>query len=250
LLRRYGGSCIVPAANPKPRMVEISMTELEQLQETIIACTKCPRLVPYREEVARTKRRMYMDWDYWGKPLPACGDHQARLLVVGLAPAAHGGNRTGRMFTGDRSGDWVYGTLYKFGFSSSPDSQRRDDGLVLYDTFITAALRCAPPANKPLKEERLECLPYLIRELELMDTVRVVVALGKIAFDTYLTTFAPRGLQLPKPLPRFGHLVTYALDGGVTLIGSYHPSQQNTQTGRLTHEMFDAVFAKAKELLG
>ena len=141
----------------------------------------------HREETARTKRRMYMDWDYWGKPLPAYGDPNARLLIVGLAPAAHGGNRTGRMFTGDRSGDWVYGTLYKFGFSSSPDSHRRDDGLVLTDAYITAALRCAPPANKPLREERLECLPYLVRELELSDQhVSVVVALGKIAFDTFL----------------------------------------------------------------
>lgn len=225
------------------------MTELEQLQQTIISCTKCPRLVPYLAEVARTKRRMYMDWDYWGKPLPGCGDPQARLLVMGLAPAAHGGNRTGRMFTGDRSGDWVFGALYKFGFSSSPVSQRRDDGLVLSDAYITNALRCAPPGNKPFREERLECLPYLVRELELLDTLRVVVALGKIAFDTYLTTLPPRELELPKPLPRFGHLVTYHMDGGVTLIGSYHPSQQNTQTGRLTHDMFDAVFAKATELL-
>ena len=225
------------------------MTELEQLQETIIACTKCPRLVPYLAEVARTKRRMYMDWDYWGKPLPGYGDSQARMLVMGRAPAAHGGNRTGRMCTGDRSGDWVFGTLHKYGFSSSPDSKHRDDGLTLHDAYITNALRCAPPGNKPLREEKLECLPYLVRELELMDTVQVVVALGKIAFDTYLTTFAPRGLNLPKPLPKFGHLVTYPLDGGVILVGSYHPSQQNTQTGRLTHKMFDAVFAKAKELL-
>lgn len=222
---------------------------LRQLQETVIACTKCPRLVAHREETARIKRRMYMDWDYWGKPLPAYGDPNARLLIVGLAPAAHGGNRTGRMFTGDRSGDWVYGTLYKFGFSSSPDSQRRDDGLVLTDAYITAALRCAPPANKPLREERLECHPYLVRELELLTGVRVVVALGKIAFDTFLTTLPPRGVQAPKPRPAFGHLKTYQLDGGITLIGSYHPSQQNTQTGRLTQGMFDAVFDAAKELL-
>ena len=227
----------------------MASTDLQQLQETIIGCTKCPRLVTYREDVAQKKRRMYLDWDYWGKPLPAYGDPKARLLIVGLAPAAHGGNRTGRMFTGDRSGDWVYGTLHRFGFSSSPDSHRRDDGLTLTDTYITAALRCAPPANKPLREERLECLPYLIRELELLTTLRVVVALGKIAFDTYLTTFAPRGLTLPKPRPRFGHLATYTLDGGVTLIGSYHPSQQNTQTGRLTTQMFDAVFDRAKGML-
>ena len=225
------------------------MTELEQLQETIVACTRCPRLVTHRETVARDKRRMYLDWDYWGKPLPAYGDPEARLLILGLAPAAHGGNRTGRMFTGDRSGDWLYGALYKFGFASSADSRHRDDGLVLYDTYITAALRCAPPANKPSREEKLECLPYLVRELELMTTVRVVVALGKIAFDTYLTTLGQRNLTMPKPRPSFGHGVTYQLDDGVTLIGSYHPSQQNTQTGRLTREMFERIFATVRSLL-
>ena len=225
------------------------MSELQRLQETIIACTRCPRLVAHRESVAQKKRRMYLDWEYWGKPLPAYGDPEARLLIVGLAPAAHGGNRTGRMFTGDRSGDWVYGTLYKFGFASSPDSRHRDDGLALYGAYITAALRCAPPANKPLREEQQECLPFLIRELELLRNVRVVVALGKIAFDTYLTTFGPRRLTLPKPRPRFGHLVSYEMDGDVTLIGSYHPSQQNTQTGRLTRKMFEDVFETAQRIL-
>ena len=225
------------------------MSELERLQETIIACTRCPRLVAHRQAVARNKRRMYRGCQYWGKPLAAYGDPKARLLIVGLAPAAHGGNRTGRMFTGDRSGDWLYGALHKFGFASSPHSRHRDDGLVLFDTYITAALRCAPPANKPLREERLECLPYLIRELELLDGVRVVVGLGKIAFDTYLSTYSPRRLVLPRPRPRFGHGVTYEMDGGVTLIGSYHPSQQNTQTGRLTWQMFQGVFETARRLL-
>ena len=226
------------------------MTELQVLQDTIIGCTRCPRLVTYLEEVARKKRRMYLDWDYWGRPLPAFGDPQARLLVLGLAPAAHGGNRTGRMFTGDRSGDWLFGTLYKFGFATSPNSRYRDDGLSLRDAYITAALRCAPPANKPLREERANCLPYFLRELDLLTEVRVVVALGGIAFDTYLASCTARGVDLPSPKPRFGHRATYTLGGGITLIGSYHPSQQNTQTGRLTREMFEDVFGYARQLLG
>jgi uracil-DNA glycosylase family 4 len=208
---------------------------------------------------------MYLDWDYWGRPLPSFGDPQARLLIVGLAPAAHGGNRTGRMFTGDRSGDWLYGTLHKFGFASSPASRHRDDGLTLYDAYITAALRCAPPGNKPLREELGNCQPYLIRELELLDRVRVVVALGKIAFDTYLSTCSARRFPLPSPRPRFGHGVMYTLERtplslpsvrkdtgecGTVLIGSYHPSQQNTQTGRLTRDMFEEVFRTARDVVG
>jgi uracil-DNA glycosylase len=222
---------------------------LERLQQEIVACTLCPRLVQHREEVARRKRRMYLDWDYWGKPLPSFGDSGARLLVVGLAPAAHGGNRTGRMFTGDRSGDWVFGTLHRFGFASSPDSQRRDDGLTLSDAYITAALHCAPPANKPAPEEMASCRTYLLRELELLTQVQVVVALGKIAFDAYLGTRPLRGLPVPSPRPRFGHNLEYRLEGGPVLIGCYHPSQQNTQTGRLTQEMFNGVFRRAQELL-
>ncbi len=225
------------------------MSEIAKLQETIINCTRCPRLVAHREAVALKRRPMYADWEYWGRPLPSFGDPDARLVIVGLAPAAHGGNRTGRMFTGDRSGDWLYGALYKFGFASSPDSQRRDDGLSLQDTFITAALRCAPPANKPSREERLECQPYLIKELELLPNVRAVVALGKIAFDAFLGTYPVRGLELPSPRPKFGHGVTYELDADITLIGSYHPSQQNTQTGRLTPMMFESVFQQARMAL-
>ncbi len=224
------------------------MNELADLQERVLACTLCPRLVDHREKVALDKRRMYRDWEYWGKPLPAFGDPHARMLVLGLAPAAHGGNRTGRMFTGDRSGDWVIGTLHKFGFASSPISNHRDDGLTLKDAYITAALRCAPPANKPLREERANCLPYLLAELDLLTQVRVVVALGRIAFDTYLATCAARHVDLPSPKPKFGHLATYTL-GGVKLIGSYHPSQQNTQTGRLTRQMFEEVFQTARDLL-
>ena len=220
------------------------------LAESIISCKECPRLVAHRETVARDKRPMYHDWAYWGQPVPGFGDPDARLLILGLAPAAHGANRTGRMFTGDRSGDWVYGTLHKFGFSSSPESRRRDDGLTLNDAYITAALRCAPPANKPLPAERSNCLPYLLREFELLRQVRVVVALGKIAFDTYLGTFSRRGLKLPSPRPRFGHQVTYDLPGNITLVGSYHPSQHNTLTGRLTREMFESVFSTVRRLLG
>lgn len=226
------------------------MSELQHLQEAVVLCTRCPRLVGHREAVAQKRRPMYSTWEYWGRPVPSFGDPQARLLIVGLAPAAHGGNRTGRMFTGDRSGDWLYGTLYKFGFASSPDSRRRDDGLTLYDTYITAALRCAPPANKPLPEERSNCLPYLLRELYLLTRVRVVVPLGRIAFDTYLATCQARQIALPSPRPRFAHGAIYTLEDGTVLIGSYHPSQQNTQTGRLTREMFEGVFGSARGILG
>ena len=193
---------------------------------------------------------MYMDWDYWGRPVPGFGDPNARMLILGLAPAAHGANRTGRMFTGDRSGDWVYGTLHKFGFSSSPESRCRDDGLTLFDAYITAALRCAPPANKPLPEERSNCLPYVLRELELLANVRVVVALGKLAFDTYLTIRSNQGYRPVLPRLRFGHEAIYSFADGITLICSYHPSQHNTLTGRLTRDMFEGVFRKAKQILG
>jgi uracil-DNA glycosylase family 4 len=192
---------------------------------------------------------MYLGWDYWGKPLPSFGDPEARLLIIGLAPAAHGGNRTGRMFTGDRSGDWVFGTLHRFGFASSPESLRIDDGMTLHGAYITAALRCAPPGNKPLREELSNCRSYLLTELHLLRQVKVVVALGKIGFDAYLGTLTPRGLELPTPKPKFGHNVDHTLSDGTVLIGSYHPSQQNTQTGRLTHPMFDAVFEKAGSII-
>ena len=222
---------------------------LERLQAGIVRCRMCPRLVGWREEVARKKVRRYQAEEYWGKPLPGFGDPEARLLLVGLAPAAHGGNRTGRIFTGDRSGDWLYGALYAFGFSNQPTSRHRDDGLELKDAYVTAAVRCAPPANKPTREEMDNCRPYLVRELGLLRRVRVVVALGKIAFDSYLRARQEVGLEVPRPLPRFGHGKAYALPGGVTLIASYHPSQQNTQTGRLTRAMFHAVFRKARRLL-
>ena len=227
------------------------MGTIDELHQEVIACTRCPRLVEYRQEVARTKRRMYREWDYWGRPLPGFGDPDARVLVVGLAPAAHGGNRTGRMFTGDRSGDWVYGTLHKFGFANQPTSLHRDDGLALEDVYITAALRCAPPANKPLREELLDCRPFILRELGLLKNLRVVVALGKIAFDVYLAAHAEfsGGGALPAPRPRFGHGATHTLPQGTILVASYHPSQQNTQTGRLTRPMFEDIFATVRGLL-
>ena len=226
------------------------MSNLEELRHSIISCELCPRLVDHREAVARDKRPMYADWDYWGRPVPGFGDPNARMLILGLAPAAHGANRTGRMFTGDRSGDWVYGTLHKFGFASSPESRRIDDGLTLFDAYITAALRCAPPANKPLPEERSNCLQYLLREFELLTNVRVVVALGKLAFDSYLTIRSSQGDKLASPRPRFGHQAVHSFADGIILISSYHPSQHNTLTGRLTRDMFEGVFDTAKQILG
>jgi len=221
---------------------------LATLQRRIIACGRCPRLVAHRERVAREKVKRYRDQEYWGKPIPSFGDPQARLLIIGLAPAAHGGNRTGRIFTGDRSGDWLYGALYEAGFANQPTSLHKNDGLVLRDCYITAAVHCAPPDNKPTPEEFSACRPYLLQELTLLRRVRVVVALGQIAFTSYLSARRELGLPLSSPLPRFGHGVTAFL-GDVTLIGSYHPSQQNTFTGRLTREMFASVFQRAKTLL-
>ena len=225
------------------------MESLKALERTVVSCTRCPRLVEHRQKVARTKRRMYMDWDYWGKPVPSFGDHAARLLLVGLAPAAHGANRTGRMFTGDRSGDLLYRTLHATGFASAPSSRSRDDGLTLEDAYITAVVRCAPPANKPTPQELASCRPYLLAELSLLTDLKVVVALGKIAFDAYLGTYPERGLALSSPRPRFGHCAVHVLDDGIQLIASYHPSQQNTQTGRLTPAMFEDVFRMARQLL-
>ena len=224
------------------------MATLATLQRRIIVCGRCPRLVAHRERVAREKVKRYRDQEYWGKPIPSFGDPQARLLIIGLAPAAHGGNRTGRIFTGDRSGDWLYGALYEAGFANQPTSLHKNDGLVLRDCYITAAVHCAPPDNKPTPEEFSACRPYLLQELTLLRRVRVVVALGQIAFTSYLSARRELGLPLSSPLPRFGHGVTAFL-GDVTLIGSYHPSQQNTFTGRLTREMFASVFQRAKTLL-
>ena len=221
------------------------MRALTLLNTQIVRCTACPRLVAYRKTVAKEKRRQYRDWIYWGKPIPGFGDPNARLYILGLAPAAHGGNRTGRIFTGDRSGDWLYEALYRFGFSNQAASRHKDDGLSLSDCYIGATVRCAPPDNKPLPEEFESCRPFVREELRLLRNVRAVVALGKIAFDHYLKACREEGRQLPSPLPRFGHGKVYRLPWGVTLIASYHPSQQNTFTGKLTRPMFHSVFRAA-----
>jgi uracil-DNA glycosylase family 4 len=198
--------------------------------------------VQWREQVALQKRAAYRDWEYWAKPLPGFGDPHARLLVVGLAPAAHGGNRTGRIFTGDRSGDWLFRAMYRAGFANQPTSEHREDGLQLRDAYVVAAVRCAPPDNRPLPDERANCAPYLERELSLLQP-RVIVALGGMATETIVHRFAIR------PRPKFGHGVEVPLPGGGTLLCSYHPSQQNTFTGRLTEAMLDAVFSRARALL-
>jgi uracil-DNA glycosylase family 4 len=225
------------------------MNGIERLNHTIVRCRKCPRLVRWRKQAAKQPPLRYQGQKYWAKPLPGFGDPNARLFIVGLAPAANGGNRTGRIFTGDRSGDWLYGTLHDFGFCNQPTSVHRDDGLQLNDCYITAAVRGAPPDNKPLPLEFERCRPYLVRELQLLKEVRVVVALGKIAFDSFLKAYQENGGTITKPRPQFGHGSVARLDEGLTLLGSYHPSQQNTFTGRLTQEMFQAVFAKARELI-
>jgi uracil-DNA glycosylase len=218
--------------------------QFEQLNMEVVECRRCPRLVAWREQVAREKRAAFRDWDYWGRPVPGFGDPAARLLIVGLAPAAHGGNRTGRVFTGDRSGDWLFGSLHRTGFANQPHSVSRDDGLTLFDCYVTAPVKCAPPENKPLPEERRNCAPWLERELALLDTVRVVVALGSFAWDTALRHLGPI-----RPKPRFGHGAETALPHGRTLLGSFHVSQQNTNTGRLTEAMLDGVFTRARELM-
>ena len=225
------------------------MQELSELQNEITSCVRCPRLINHCRDVAIIKRRMYMDWVYWGKPVPSFGDHEAQILLLGLAPAAHGANRTGRMFTGDRSGDWVYKTLYKYGYARHGYSNSRCDGQKLHNVYITGAIHCAPPFNKPTPEELSNCSSYLIRELQLLKKLKVIIALGGIAFRTYLSLFSRLNLQPLSPKPQFGHNLKYQLGTGNWLIASYHPSQQNTQTGRLTEEMFGQVFQTAESLL-
>jgi len=222
---------------------------LDLLNDRITRCTRCPRLVAHREAIARSKRRQFHDWTYWGRPVPGFGHPDARLFVVGLAPAAHGGNRTGRVFTGDRSGDWLYEALHRFGFANQPHSTHRDDGLRLTDCYVAAVVRCAPPDNKPRPEEFAACRPYILEELRQLRKLRVAVALGKIAFDQYLHACRELGHPVPSPAPRFAHGAQYRFSWGVTLIGSYHPSQQNTFTRKLTRPMFHAVFKRASALL-
>ena len=217
------------------------MTELEKLEKQIIACRKCPRLVEWREEVARVKRKAYMDQEYWGKPVPGFGDPEARVMVVGLAPGAHGSNRTGRQFTGDASGKFLYPALHKAGFANQPQSESRGDGLILNDMYITASGRCAPPDNKPSTEELNTCQPYLERELELIDPV-VIVCLGRIAFERILKIYSARS-----SVYKFAHGASYQLANGKWVLCSYHPSQQNTSTKKLTQKMFDAIWVKARE---
>jgi uracil-DNA glycosylase family 4 len=219
---------------------------LAQLNARIVACRACPRLVAWREQVARDKRAAYRNEVYWGRPVPGFGDPEARVLICGLAPAAHGGNRTGRVFTGDRSGDWLYGALYRTGFANQPTSVHRDDGLRLTGCYISACVRCAPPANKPAPEERDNCLPFLIAELRLLTQVRVIVCLGAFAWDGALRALRELGVSAVRK-PRFGHCAKAVL-GRYTLLGCYHPSQQNTFTGRLTRRMLDAVLRKARAL--
>jgi uracil-DNA glycosylase family 4 len=220
------------------------------IEDEITHCRKCPRLVDYLEKVARTKRRAYLDWTYWGRPVPAFGDPKARLVIIGLAPAAHGANRTGRMFTGDRSGDFLYEQLYRAGFANQPHSKRADDGLVLKDTLISAAIRCAPPDNKPLPQEIRNCLPYLERELALVRP-RAILALGGIALNTYLDLLKGQGRIASRAAYPFAHGAFFLLPGELPRVfAAYHPSQQNTQTGRLTPVMFASVLKKIRKFLG
>ncbi|MDP9389581.1 MAG: uracil-DNA glycosylase [Actinomycetota bacterium] len=216
---------------------------LAAVTSEVVQCRACPRLVAWREQVAAEKRASFADEAYWGRPVPGFGDPDAELLVVGLAPAAHGGNRTGRVFTGDRSGDWVYRALHRAGYANQPTSTAAGDGLRLTGVYVAAVVRCAPPANRPTPAERDTCLPYLARELAALDQVRVIVALGGFAYEGVARLVGLR------PRPRFGHGVEAALPDGRVVVCSYHPSQQNTFTGRLTEPMFDAVFARARRLV-
>jgi uracil-DNA glycosylase family 4 len=222
---------------------------LAALEREVVECRRCPRLVAWREEVARERRASFADEEYWGRPVPGFGDPDARVLVFGLAPAAHGGNRTGRVFTGDRSGDWLFGAMYRAGLANQPTSTHRDDGLRLIDAWIAAAVRCAPPANRPTPAERDTCLPWTVRELELLPRIRLIVCLGGFAWDAALRLRAAAGLDNPRPRPRFGHDVLFDPGDGLPLLGCFHPSQQNTFTGKLTEGMMEAVFARARALV-
>jgi len=222
---------------------------LTALEGVITSCRRCPRLVAWREKVSLEKRASFAHDDYWGRPVPGFGDPEARLLVVGLAPAAHGANRTGRMFTGDRSGDWLYRALHRVGFASQPQARNREDGLTLNDCYITAAVRCAPPANKPTPAERDECQAFLEEELVLLKSAQVAVTLGKFAFDQTWRILQNLGQPLPKPRIPFGHGVEVPVNPELTLLASFHPSQQNTFTGKLTEEMFDRIWGRARDLL-
>jgi uracil-DNA glycosylase len=236
----------------------MTRSQWESLESQIVACRCCPRLVAWREQVAQKRRRAYQDEEYWGRPVPGFGDHRARVLIVGLAPGAHGANRTGRLFTGDSSGQFLYSALYRAGFASQPTSHHRDDGMVLQDAFLSAACRCAPPANRPSPPELIACRPYLEREVALLEHMRVIVALGRIAFDAILRLYRDRscfeepGAEAPvrSRSLEFRHAAVTALSvSGPWLIASFHPSRQNTQTGRLTPTMFDEVWVQTRRML-
>lgn len=228
---------------------QVALVSLADLNDRIIGCAICPRLTVYRQHVAQVKRKAFMEWDYWGRAVPGWGDPLARLWIVGLAPAAHGGNRTGRVFTGDRSGDFLYAALHRARFANQPTSVSADDGLQLRDAYISAAVRCAPPDNKPLPQEFDACRPYLAADLRLLAQARVIFVLGKIAFDSALRVLADAGVAVPSPRPVFGHAKAFGF-GRYHLVASYHPSQRNTQTGLLTPGMMDTALEMAKSLLG
>lgn len=236
------------ARRPHRATAVVASDSLERITSEIIVCRKCPRLVRYRESVARVKRASYRDWTYWGRPVPGFGDPKARLLIVGLAPAAHGGNRTGRPFTGDRSGDWLYRALHRAGFANQPTSVSRDDGLALRDCYIAASVRCAPPQNKPTRTEFARCQPFLERELMLLPQAQVVIVLGAVAMRAFLSAWKSTNHQVGTPLPKFRHGGSWSLPP-ITLMASYHPSQRNTQTGLLTEPMFDRVFREARRIM-
>ena len=227
--------------NGRPRALVV-------LHREIVACRACPRLVAHRETVAAEKRRAFRDWTYWGRPVPGFGDPEARIVLVGLAPAAHGANRTGRIFTGDRSGDFLFASLHRLGLANQPTSVSRDDGLTLKDVYVASPVRCAPPDNKPTPDEIVRCAPFLDRELALLPNARVLVALGAIAWRAILDHLARHGTPTPRPFPAFGHGAKLVL-GRWTILGSYHVSQQNTQTGKLTPKMFDAVISEARRIV-
>jgi uracil-DNA glycosylase family 4 len=228
----------------------VSAEQLAAIEAEVVACRRCPRLVAWRELVAREKRAAFADQTYWGRPIPGFGDPAARVLILGLAPAAHGANRTGRIFTGDRSGDFLFAALHRTGFANQPTSLHADDGLRLRDAWITAAVRCAPPANKPAPAERDTCLPFAARELAALAAVRVIVCLGAFAWDAALRLLALRGCPISRPRARFGHETVLRPAKAPVLLGCFHPSQQNTFTGRLTPAMLDGVLLRARELAG
>jgi uracil-DNA glycosylase family 4 len=238
-----------PSEAQRERRAPSYASSLEILKIEVTACERCPRLREYCREIARVKRRAYRDWEYWGKPVPSFGDPKARVLIIGLAPGAHGANRTGRMFTGDRSGEFLYRALYQTGFASQPESHSRDDGLTLSGVYIAAAAHCAPPDNKPAREELANCRPYLERELDLLTNLRVVVTLGRLAFDSYLRILREGGGIASRPGFRFAHDAEHHTGPDApVLISSYHPSQQNTSTGKLTEAMLRHVFERARRL--